>query len=293
MDSLKKRYGGKLPLIGDMLFSVLTIPFCYSCLEIGLKSPQSPDYILWLFLAYATMGVANLFRAFRLRDRSESAFRAHLVYGLVLVASAVAVRIIGITDGMMVALGLVFWGWLLADRVRVMLYRRTRWNVVLNALAALLMLMMLFTAFLPVSIQVVMGVAYLWGLISVMGIAFSRIRLDVLREIVRETYAMEIIFGLLLLIVAFSYVLKYLDPAFNTFEEGLWYCFAVVTTIGFGDVTPVTTTGRVLSVILGLYGIIVVALITSIIVNFYSEMKTEKATRKAEDDDLPERSHCP
>lgn len=33
--------------------------------------------------------------------------------------------------------------------------------------------------------------------------------------------------------------------------------------------------GRFLSVILGIYGIIVVALITSVIVNFYNEVKDE------------------
>jgi hypothetical protein len=48
-----------------------------------------------------------------------------------------------------------------------------------------------------------------------------------------------------------------------------------VTTIGFGDIAASTPVGRVLSVILGLYGIAVVALITSIIVNFYGEMKSE------------------
>ncbi len=37
--------------------------------------------------------------------------------------------------------------------------------------------------------------------------------------------------------------------------------------------TAASTIGRILSVILGIYGIIVVALITSIIVNFYGEMK--------------------
>jgi len=35
----------------------------------------------------------------------------------------------------------------------------------------------------------------------------------------------------------------------------------------------VSAIGRILSVILGIYGIVVVALITSIIVNFYGEMK--------------------
>ena len=40
-----------------------------------------------------------------------------------------------------------------------------------------------------------------------------------------------------------------------------------------GDFSAITLPGRAISVILGLYGIIVVALITSIIVNFYNETK--------------------
>ena len=47
----------------------------------------------------------------------------------------------------------------------------------------------------------------------------------------------------------------------------------MVTTIGFGDYAATAVATRVLSVILGIYGIIVVALITSIIVNFYTEVK--------------------
>ena len=86
--------------------------------------------------------------------------------------------------------------------------------------------------------------------------------------------AAEIIGGLFLLIFAFSYILVFLEPNIETMRDGLWYCFAIVTTIGFGDFSAVTPIGRLLSVILGLYGIIVVALITSIIVNFYGEMKS-------------------
>ena len=95
-------------------------------------------------------------------------------------------------------------------------------------------------------------------------------------------YAAEIIFGLMLLIVSFSYVLEFTEETFTSFWDGLWYCFAVVTTIGFGDLTPTTEVGRLLSVILGLYGIVVVALITSIIVNFYGEMKKESAKQTVE-----------
>jgi len=96
-----------------------------------------------------------------------------------------------------------------------------------------------------------------------------------LKKIVRKTYAAEILFGIVLLIVAFSLVFPYLEEGIATFNDALWYCFAIVTTIGFGDFSAVTPIGRILSVILGLYGIIVVALITSIIVNFYGEMKSD------------------
>ena len=104
-------------------------------------------------------------------------------------------------------------------------------------------------------------------------ISFSRIKLDALRKIVRKTYAAEILFGMIMLIVAFSIVLPQFETGIPTFEDALWYCFAIVTTIGFGDFTAVSLPGRLVSVLLGLYGIIVVALITSIIVNFYNETK--------------------
>ncbi len=117
-------------------------------------------------------------------------------------------------------------------------------------------------------------------------IAFSRIKMDVLRKIVRKTYAAEILFGMLLLMIAFSIILPQFDIGIPSFADALWYCFAIVTTIGFGDFAAATLPGRIISVVLGLYGIIVVALVTSIIVNFYNETKntadpddTEEKTR--------------
>lgn len=119
-------------------------------------------------------------------------------------------------------------------------------------------------------------------------IAFSRIKLDVLNKIVRKTYAAEILFGMLMLIVAFSIVLPQFEEGIPTFSDALWYCFAIVTTIGFGDFTAATIPGRAISIILGCYGIIVVALITSIIVNFYGETKNDADPAEADEPELPE-----
>ena len=113
--------------------------------------------------------------------------------------------------------------------------------------------------------------------------ALSNFNNEILRKIVRKTYAGEIVFGLLLLIVAFSLVLMRMEENIKSFGDGLWYCFMLVTTIGLGDVTVTGTLGRVLSVILGVYGIIVVAILTSIIVNFYNEVKNVDDDKKAED----------
>ena len=65
-----------------------------------------------------------------------------------------------------------------------------------------------------------------------------------------------------------------LEPNVKTFGDALWYCFAIVTTIGFGDIVATSMLGRILSVILGIYGLVVVSIITSIIVNFYNEVKS-------------------
>ena len=277
MPGLTRRSRRLVPLVGDMLFSVLTIPLSYTALEQWGKGTEVGSVVFALCAMYAAMGAAHLFHAFRLRESSRAAFIVHLIFGVVFMACTALVAIAGPTMDVMSIVSLAFWATLLTYRVLAIIRRKGAWSIVFNAVMILLILGLTVTAFMPISILVVVLVASLSALASVMGVAFSRIKLDVLKEIVRKTYAAEIISGLLLLIVAFSYMLKFTDEAFTSFEEALWYCFAVVTTIGFGDLTPTTSIGRVLSVILGLYGIVVVALITSIIVNFYGEMKKESA----------------
>jgi hypothetical protein len=110
-------------------------------------------------------------------------------------------------------------------------------------------------------------------LMNICSMAFSQFNKTILLRIVHKTYAGEILLGLFLLVIAFSLVLMHNEESVHSFGDALWYCFAVITTIGFGDIAAVSTVGRILTVILGVYGIIVVSILTSIIVNFYSEVK--------------------
>ena len=107
--------------------------------------------------------------------------------------------------------------------------------------------------------------------IEAMSVALAQLKVKVLFKIIVSTFSLEVLFGLIVMIVAFSFIFVSIEPGIETFPDALWYCFAVVTTIGFGDLTATTGIGRILTVMLGLYGLIVVAVITSIIVNFYNE----------------------
>ena len=112
-------------------------------------------------------------------------------------------------------------------------------------------------------------------------IIFAQLKVKVLFRIIVSTFSLEILFGLLTMIICFSIVLASVessvpDATITSVPDALWYSFAVVTTIGFGDMVAKTLIGRILTVILGLYGLIVVAVITSIIVNFYNETSGKK-----------------
>lgn len=105
---------------------------------------------------------------------------------------------------------------------------------------------------------------------------FSGLRRKTLMQVIKKTYTIEILYGLVTLVVATAVMLTFWEDNFPNIGDALWYCFAVVTTIGFGDFVATSIVGRLLTVMLGVYGIIVVALITSIIVNFYNETAHSK-----------------
>ena len=53
------------------------------------------------------------------------------------------------------------------------------------------------------------------------------------------------------------------DAQITSFGEALWWSITTITTVGYGDLTPVTTTGRVIAVLLMIGGISLVGSITA------------------------------
>lgn len=96
-------------------------------------------------------------------------------------------------------------------------------------------------------------------------------------NILKITKTDKILVGFAIFVLFISYMLMLIEPDMKEYGDALWYSFSVITTIGFGDVTAVTWIGRSLTMLMGLYGILVVALIPGIIVSYYLEFMQKKS----------------
>ena len=70
------------------------------------------------------------------------------------------------------------------------------------------------------------------------------------------------------------------NPEFATFGDSLWWAIVTLTTVGYGDIVPVTTTGRIASVMIMLTGVAVLGLLAGTLASFFRLQP-------------PGTSHCP
>lgn len=62
------------------------------------------------------------------------------------------------------------------------------------------------------------------------------------------------------------------EPGISNFGDALWYSFVACTSIGFGDYVAVTFTGRLLTVLLTIYEIVIAAMFAGTVVSYYLEV---------------------
>lgn len=65
--------------------------------------------------------------------------------------------------------------------------------------------------------------------------------------------------------------------SFKSVFDAMWWSVATVTTVGYGDIYPVTVLGKLLSAVIAVLGIGIVAIPTGIITSGFNEIHQEKA----------------
>ena len=126
------------------------------------------------------------------------------------------------------------------------------------------------------------------------------IRLFRILKINRYTYAMQkvllvmknksielissifVIFILMLIssVLMYSVESSVQPEIFKNGFSGLWWAVATFTTVGYGDIYPITNIGRFLSAIIALLGIGLVAVPTGIITSGFMEANTKESTEE-------------
>ncbi len=96
-------------------------------------------------------------------------------------------------------------------------------------------------------------------------------RLKQVWRILKVLKADKIIIAFIIFVFMCAYLLKSIEPEMNTLRDSLWYCFAVISSCGFGDYSAQTGLGRLFSVMLWAFSILIVSFIPSVLVSYYLE----------------------
>ena len=97
--------------------------------------------------------------------------------------------------------------------------------------------------------------------------------------VLKRTHFFESLAVYLLVFFAFAFIIYRREEVFETYGAALWYCFELVTTVGFGELVAVTRIGRLLSILLSVYSIGMIAIITSTVVTYHQvKIKSQEDT---------------
>ena len=73
------------------------------------------------------------------------------------------------------------------------------------------------------------------------------------------------------------------NAEFATFGDSMWWAIVTLTTVGYGDIVPETTTGRIVSVAIMLTGVAVLGLLAGTLASFFRLQPSGSSTTLAAD----------
>jgi voltage-gated potassium channel len=168
-----------------------------------------------------------------------------------------------------------FWAFFAVETTLLASVATNPWRYLMRNWANVLIVVIGF----PLWFELLHQVGMLRALRIVVLVGYLVHHVQVLRDVLARHHL-----GSTLLIGAFivtmsGLLISIIDPAFKSPVDGIWWAWVSVTTVGYGDIVPVTTEGRIFAVLLILTGIVMISLVTANIAAYYFSQDTEKETR--------------
>lgn len=90
-------------------------------------------------------------------------------------------------------------------------------------------------------------------------------------RILKRTGTIKVFLSFVVFLMGAAAVLTLIEPGISEWGDGIWYCFVAATTIGFGDICVATRAGRIITVLVSVYGILMTAMVPGVVVSYYME----------------------
>ena len=272
-----------------LISGILAIAFCIATIGFSISDSYYSIYTLSLGLIFLGVNRTGFHLSNFKKNMFENIFLTVFIFALAILTSLTKYGIYFLITSMnLYSLTII------VSRLLKIKEDRSTQSIIFNILCMVFSFLVSFVFFFPAiyakhatsvsnSNFIVLCYAIIIIVSSSKNIIFpyhKKLKLHLVADIIKKSLVYEIILSLLILVILCSTYFTVVEPDMTSYVDSLWYSFSVITTIGFGDVYVTTTFGRILSVILGVSGIVVVALFTSVIVNFYNEMSKRRQEKE-------------
>lgn len=92
--------------------------------------------------------------------------------------------------------------------------------------------------------------------------------LRLLYRILKKTHTDRMLISYVIFVLVCAFLVFLTEPSITNYGDALWYCYAVLFTVGFGDVTASLLLPRMISLLVSIYSTIIIAILTGVIVNY-------------------------
>jgi voltage-gated potassium channel len=104
---------------------------------------------------------------------------------------------------------------------------------------------------------------------------FSRLPIG---KILKTNNLDKVLVWAFLLVFLAAIPINIVEPNIKTYEDAMWWAVVTATTVGYGDISPETGLGRMIAIVLMLFGIGLIGMVTSSISAYFIKEKAEENT---------------
>ena len=86
-----------------------------------------------------------------------------------------------------------------------------------------------------------------------------------------RTGTINMFLAYLIILLIGGIVVMFIEPEVKDIFDGFYFLFVASSTIGFGDIGPVTLLGKIITILVTLFGILTTAMVPGVVVAYYTE----------------------